>query len=456
MSRPLLDCLQLDGTTTQESWDDVLASTRRIRAFFVALRLQYVGRDDLITRMEYALLRREHVLSYGDSGTGKTSITKQIVGSTTDMRWFSLGLTAETIEDRVFGDPDGKHWREAGEIRHQVEGSILNAHVVHLGETLNGGRQLLESLNDFLEDRDFRRGRQVLTHCPLISTFADTNVDPIEAMKKDDRFVPVIDRYMFLVPVATLTQTDQLSRMLRLHLSRERAKSMPPLSLGDIVRVSGITHGSDLFDDAVIEQAYVELYQTLCEATGRTLTNRMFCKIAELAEVEAMMNGRQVVTLDDLRITGLALVRRPGEQEAFDEAIARVVEGKWKQQEHRARIRVEEEYLDRIEGQIPSEEDIRERAASQFMKLLGDLKAAEATLAKATMTSSQNRDRHGRLRAMVEVHQTMLWGVVQKVTTPRTEKEELIASGADLEPVDPPSGDDPETSEPGPDDEPGS
>ena len=436
MAKPTLSCLMLDGTLQEESWGDVMASIRRKRAVFDLMRLLYVGRDPLINRIEYALDRRENVLSYGDSGTGKTSIAKQIVHATTGLRWFSIGLTAETTEDKVFGDPDGKHWRETGEIRHQVEGSVLGAHLVHLGEVLNAGVQLLESLNDFLEDCEFRRGKQHIPRCPMITTLADTNVDPHEAIAGDDKFIPVLDRYMFLVPVFTLTETEELSRMLRLHLSRERAKPMPPLTLEDIVRVSGVSCGSDLFDDPVIEQAYVELYQTFCEHTGRTHTNRMFCKIAELAEVEAMRNGRQIVTLDDLRVTGLALVRRPGEQEAFDEALARVVEGKWKQQEHRARIQAEEDFLDRMESTIPTEDEIREQAASRFMSLLRSLRGAEATLSKATMTSQRNRDRHARLRAEIEVRQTMLYGVAQEVTTPRSEAEELIPSGADPDPVE--------------------
>jgi len=427
MTKPTLACLQLDGTITQETWDDVQASVRRIKAFFAALRLRFIGRDALIDRIEYAVLRREHVLSYGDAGTGKTGITKQIVRGTEGMRSFSIGLTAETTEDKLFGDPDWAHWREHHEVRRQIEGSILDAHLVHLGEYLNAGVQLLEALNDFLEDRDYRHGKQVLAHCPMMTALADTNVDPIAAMEADDKLVPVIDRFMFLVPVTTLTQTEQLSRMLRLNLARERAKPLPPLTLEDLVRVSGVSHGSDLFDDPVIEQAYVELYQHFSEATGERVTNRTFCKIAELAEVEALMQGRQRVMLDDLRVTGLGLVRRDGEQEAFDEAIAKIVEGKWKQQEHRARVQAEEDFLNNMAGQIPSEEEIEEQATARFMSILQELKHVDGLLAKTTMTSQRNRDRHARLRADIEMRKLALFGRADAATDPKKVEDDISA-----------------------------
>jgi len=169
--------------------------------------------------------------------------------------------------------------------------------------------------------------------------------------------------------------------------------------------------------------------------------------MSQLIELSALLNGRTHATLDDLRLTGAGLIRRPGEEEAFENALAQVVDGKWKRAEHQERIQAEEEILARIEASLPSEDEIAERSVNAFPQLLRRLKAATSRLNQLTMSSQTNRDRLQMLLADIEVRQTMLFGVVQKATDPEdlAEADELIAAGTSPDdPTEPKSGEDPD------------
>ncbi|PJE76929.1 hypothetical protein COV05_01920 [Candidatus Uhrbacteria bacterium CG10_big_fil_rev_8_21_14_0_10_48_16] len=444
--RHVLDCIGLDGETTQVRREDLFPRVNRIAKLIEVLKTQVVGRDTLIDRILFALCTREHVLTWGPPGTGKSLIMRKIVRASRGMRSFSIGLSAETTESKLFGDPDGAHFRETGEIRHLVEGSILDAHLVRLGECLNGGSQLLESLNDVLEEREFHRGKQIV-RAPLMTTLADTNVDPMEAVGANRDLEPFIDRFVFLMPVGYVEGTEQRLRMLRKYKSRAVHAPLPELTLEDLVTVSGVIIKSDLAEDTVIEQAYEELVRVFCDATGETIGDRTWLRMSQLIELSALLNGRTHATLDDLRLTGAGLIRRPGEEEAFENALAQVVDGKWKRAEHQERIQAEEEILARIEASLPSEDEIAERSVNAFPQLLRRLKAATSRLNQLTMSSQTNRDRLQMLLADIEVRQTMLFGVVQKATDPEdlAEADELIAAGTSPDdPTEPKSGEDPD------------
>lgn len=434
----VLEYVDLEGNVHQIKREDLFPRIERVRDTKRALKASMVGRDTLIDIIFYSLLLRANPLTWGPPGTGKTLCMRRLVGACTGMRSFSIGLSAETTENKLFGDPDGKRYREHGEIHHRVEGSILDAHIAHLGEVLNAGPQLLESLHDVILEREFHRGTQHIPRLPLITTLGDTNVDPYAAIAETPSLEPFIDRFRFILKVDKIRDVEARLRMLSLRKSGATMAPLPPIDLEDIIIISGVIKQMDLAEDSVIEQAFEELDRTLEGATGLVLTDRTWTGIHELIELSALLHGRTQATLDDLLLTKLGFVRRAQDADAFDEAFAKVVKGKWMQSEVRERLRAEAQMLERIQKAIPTEEEILARHADGFMILLRRLNAAQGRLESMTFQSPAHRDQRQQLLADIEVHRSMLFGKANASASPEdlAAADALLAQGANPEDPD--------------------
>src|SRR5262249_21679936 len=139
-------------------------------------------RDHLVSQIVYALLTRENVLIHGVYGTGKTDLVNAVFGAFETPTLFSIALTKFMSEAHVIGVPDPRELREEGNLRYQRDGGILDAHLVELDEIFDANAPLLRVLLGILNERTFKRGRQI-EPANLHSAIASTNGDPEQVIR---------------------------------------------------------------------------------------------------------------------------------------------------------------------------------------------------------------------------------------------------------------------------------
>src|SRR5262249_17560115 len=140
---------------------------------------------------------------------------------------FSIALTKFMSEAHVIGVPDPRELREEGNLRYQRDGGILDAHLVELDEIFDANAPLLRVLLGILNERTFKRGRQI-EPANLHSAIASTNGDPEQVIRNAPELGAVIDRFLFISKVNYLANQESRRKMYRKFVEDRRPEVKIP------------------------------------------------------------------------------------------------------------------------------------------------------------------------------------------------------------------------------------
>lgn len=329
-------------------------AVRDYQAYFDALKRSFVGRDDLIELLKYALALRQHVLVFGPPGTAKTAVCDRSFEGITGAEKFHTELSMFMTDDALFGPYDPKRMREDGVLEHRIDGMLPRANFARLGEFLDANMATLRSLLSALHERRMRRGAQVVD-MPLLTVYCDTNVSPRTYLEKNQNAWAVIDRLLFITYVGYLEEAPQIAEML------DRFQTG---KVTQVTKTIGIDLIHDLSDLVVLPPSLIRnkmLYRFLAEAfvayrTERRkqiigaksgdwkevilpdITDRRFALATQVAEAAAVFDGRFEVVPKDILPIKLVLGTTHSEHRLWErlanEAIERYEEERHQQLDH--------------------------------------------------------------------------------------------------------------------------
>lgn len=304
--------------------DRVARISNEMRGLMGQLKAIFPEREVLLDQILYALLTREHVLVFGTFGTGKSDLLHTLFGAFDGARVFSIALSKFMSEANLIGMPDAVRLREKGEVHYNRDGGILDADFAELDELFDSNAPLLRVLLGILNERQFKRGRQV-EGANLHTAVACTNGSPDKEVQKQAELGAVVDRFLFQCRVDYLKEAASRQAMYLKYLSGAQPETR--VSLDDLKYLSGIVVDANQITDEYLVQVYDRLLEAFVAKTGKVVSDRRRCKLLQLAEANALLFGRYDVDLEDLLAArwGLCLGGDTKLLKDFDEVAAPII-----------------------------------------------------------------------------------------------------------------------------------
>jgi MoxR-like ATPase len=274
--------------------DDI---AHRLRATVTdRLKKQFVGRSEVIDLIALALVAGEHLFLFGPPGTAKSALIRAFA-TAVDGRYFEYLLTRFSEPNEVFGPVDLVKLRE-GTVATVTSGMLPEAEFAFLDELFNANSAILNNLLTVLNERLYRRGREMI-RLPLLSLFSASNHLP-----EDDALAAMFDRFLLRCRVEPLPR-DQMGELLEAGWALEqRPQATSPQ---DSENSSGAT-ADDLraLSRSVLAVDLAPVRELYAEATfkvrdlGIRFSDRRAVKVLKLVAASAVLSGRATANGSDL------------------------------------------------------------------------------------------------------------------------------------------------------------
>lgn len=396
------------GNVQETTWTAVHEACGRIEKYFAAIGLRFFEREDVLKKIKYGFLTREHVLIRGPTGAAKTKVISTVFRGIEGAHVWSINLTRATGDTHIFGNYDIREMQASGKMHHMTEDTLADTHFAKLGEFFDASDYTLRALLDALNEREVRRGSQFIK-MPLMTVLADTNFDPDQMPQRRAQLDAVVDRFLFQTSVHYVKDPGSRYNMLDMELNGSYAP-LPPLTLQDIILVSGVVRAMNLFKDRYVKEAYAELTYNFSQERvkqGRSpLSDRRFVRAAHIMEVCALLNGRTEVTFEDLKISRHVLASHP-DDEAILEAARHAAITTWIERSKRREIDVEMHALKELTDRAV-ELDVNALSLDEVKRYIGDLDKLHGELKAFNPHSIEVRTAH--IEAIAKLNERMMAG----------------------------------------------
>lgn len=290
-----------DVTLSQRLNDDVLQPMKEA----------FIGKEEVIDLLGVCLVGGENLFILGPPGTAKSALVQDL-SRRMDGRVFDYLLTRFTEPNEIFGPFDIRRLRD-GELITNTEGMLPEASFVFLDELLNANSAILNSLLMVLNERVFRRGRE-LRKLPTLMVVGASNRLP-----EDEALGALFDRFLLRVHCDNVPQ-EQLHEVLGAGWKLDmhaRDHYLPAMTVEEVRTLQGLLKHADF---TRVRPAYLELIHRLRHA-GIAISDRRAVKLQRLLAASALLCGRQVVEETDLWI-----LRYIWDTEEQQEIIATIVQ----------------------------------------------------------------------------------------------------------------------------------
>jgi len=327
--------------------------SQNLNALSTELNTIFPQRSGAIEQMILALVMRQHILIWGDTGTAKTALARAVFGSITGAQKYEANLSRFSSRQDVFGPVNTKIMTEEGRVRYWLDEGAVNCHFVFLDEFLDASDPLLRALLTLLNERLFLNGTervQSLVHTAV----ATTNGDPWDKAKRNPDLKAVVDRFLFKCKVSYLDADQEILDMLTTYLTGLVPTTTLPLS--DLLAFSDIVVSNNLVTDPILIQAYVEAMNAFKQATNMAISDRSLALYTQILEAHALWTyGRTTLIPEDILAVAHGVC--DGEDVAGIETFKRAALPAIKKAEKQMGASIDnaqQALLAELEGQIPS------------------------------------------------------------------------------------------------------
>ncbi len=264
---------------------------RLLDAVLAPMKSAFVGKDEIVDLMGICLVAGENLFILGPPGTAKSALVYEL-GRRVKGNTFEYLLTRFTEPNELFGPFDIRKLRE-GTLETNTEGMLPEADLVFLDELLNANSAILNSLLTVLNERQLRRGREILK-LPLLMTVGASNHLP-----EEEALRALFDRFLLRV-VSDNVADDRLEDVLTAGWKLESA--VPTQSDGDSVTAQEIRELRALLPQVSLDgirQDYLALVKRL-RTIGIEISDRRAVKLQRLIAASALLCGRMEARRSDL------------------------------------------------------------------------------------------------------------------------------------------------------------
>jgi MoxR-like ATPase len=255
------------------------------------MKQRFIDKDAIIDLLGVCLVARENLFILGPPGTAKSALVQELA-QRLEGKTFEYLLTRFSEPSEIFGPFDIRKLRE-GDLVTNTEGMLPEASVVFLDELLNANSAILNSLLSVLNERIFRRGKEII-RVPVMMVVGASNHLP-----EDDALGALYDRFLLRAKCDNVDDT----RLTEVLDAGWQIESGPPsrdeqISMERIRELHALLPGVDL---APVRKTYVEFVLNLRRA-GIDISDRRAVKFQRLIAASALLCGRAVTAPSDLWI----------------------------------------------------------------------------------------------------------------------------------------------------------
>jgi MoxR-like ATPase len=250
----------------------------------------FIGKDEIIDLLGICLVAGENAFLLGPPGTAKSAIVRRLSTCVENGKNFEYLLTRFTEPNEIFGPFDIRKLKE-GELVTNTQGMMPEASLIFLDEIFNANSAILNSLLLALNEKMFRRGKEV-KKLPALMFVGASNVLP-----EDEALNALLDRFLIRVK-CDYVDTDLLEEVLFAgwKLENNDTTSIPVIQPEEIKQLQQESRKVDL---TPIRKEYVDLVHNLRNA-GIKVSDRRAVKVQNLLAASALISGRTVAELSDL------------------------------------------------------------------------------------------------------------------------------------------------------------
>lgn len=266
----------------------------KFEAVSVALKGQFLERDEMIDGMMNAALAGKHVLLVGPPGTAKSALVTSFTKCVTGADYFEWLLGRFTVPEELFGPMSLKALKEE-KFKRVTAGKLPEAHVGFLDEVFKAGGAILNTLLAVMNERKFYNNGQP-QQIPLRMLVGASNELPEGA-----ELAALYDRFLVRFWVDYLATADNwVSMLLGTNVA---APATLTLAEWDAARdaVSAVTL------DAEVVRDLHKLRTELGQKHSIILSDRRWKECVGLLRAEAWRNGDTEVVEDHFRALSPAL-----------------------------------------------------------------------------------------------------------------------------------------------------
>ncbi|MBO0700818.1 MAG: AAA family ATPase [Zavarzinella sp.] len=268
--------------------------TRLRAAVTDRLKRQFVGREEVIDLIALAVVAGEHLFLFGPPGTAKSALIRAFA-TAVEGHYFEYLLTRFSEPNEVFGPIDLVKLRE-GTVATVTSGMLPEAEFAFLDELFNANSAILNNLLTVLNERLYRRGREVI-RLPLLSLFSASNHLP-----EDAALAALFDRFLLRCRVDPLPR-DHMGRLLNAGWALERAglplrdgEPETPITSGDLRILARRVLDVDL---SAVRELYTDAAFKVRDL-GIGFSDRRAVKVLKLVAASAVLSGRTTANGSDL------------------------------------------------------------------------------------------------------------------------------------------------------------
>lgn len=254
------------------------------------IKKSFVGKNDIIDLLGICLIARENAFLLGPPGTAKSAIVKMLSSCIIEGNNFEYLLTRFTEPSEIFGPFDIRKLKD-GDLVTNVEGMLPEASMVFLDEIFNANSAILNSLLMALNEKVFRRGKQLI-NLPALTFVGASNLLP-----EDEALEALLDRFLIRVRCENV-DPELLDQVLLAgwNLEKRRISEKPQITPDSIISMQKESRKIDLHS---IQKEYLNLIHSMRNA-GVKVSDRRAVKFQNLIAASAYISGRKEAILSDL------------------------------------------------------------------------------------------------------------------------------------------------------------
>lgn len=275
-----------------------------LRSILDEVSSMYLERRAVIEAVIMAILAKQHAFILGPPGTGKSEMTREIIGRIVDAQYFEQLLSKTRPDAAVLGPYDLPLLKNSGSFKRKTSGFLPTANFAFIDEvgkmspTL--GHDLLAVLNErLLHEVNGTRSAQKL---PLYSCITASNELIVE---ESEDAAALWDRLLVRTVVDYIQESGNFAVLLQGAVQGPTQASLTEVKFADLAdAIDTVVPSVDVPVGAI--ETVLKLRDEL-RAAEIVPSDRRWRQCVRLLQASAFFNGRSQVEDDDLHVLRYAL-----------------------------------------------------------------------------------------------------------------------------------------------------